>query len=107
MWMEAVPAFAQEDLINDDCYILDAFSTVFIWIGNKSNKFEQKGVYKRAEKYIAECRDSRDKNNVLIEEVLAGREPPAFTVQFIQWEPEIAAKWLATDPKVLQAQTEA
>mmetsp|Transcript_6949 Transcript_6949/g.8354 ORF Transcript_6949/g.8354 Transcript_6949/m.8354 type:complete len:131 (-) Transcript_6949:229-621(-) len=38
---------------------------------------------------------------VVIEEVLAGREPPAFTVQFIQWEPEVAAKWLATDKLVM------
>jgi len=101
MWMGEIPAFAQEDLINDDCYILDAFNTVFIWIGNKSNKFEQNGCYKRAEKYIAECRDSRNKDDVMIEEVLAGREPPAFSVQFIQWEPEVAALWLATDPTVL------
>lgn len=101
MWMEELPAFAQEDLLNDDCYILDAFNTIFCWIGNKSNKFEQKGVIKRAEKFLAECRDSRNKDDVIIEEVLAGREPPAFTVQFIQWEPEVAAKWLETDSQVL------
>ena len=40
MWMEEVPCFAQEDLLNDDCYILDAFNTIYTWIGNKSNKFE-------------------------------------------------------------------
>ena len=38
---------------------------------------------------------------VLIEEVLAGREPPGFTVQFIQWEPEVAAKWLETDSQAM------
>ena len=101
MWMEEVPAFAQEDLLNDDCYILDAYSTIYTWIGNKSNSFEKKGVVKRAEKYLAEIRDSRDKNEVIIDEVLAGREPAGFTVQFIQWEPEVAAKWLETDPEVV------
>ena len=83
MWMEEVPAFAQEDLLNDDCYILDAYSIIYTWIGNKSNKFEKKGVVQRAEKYLAELRDSRDKNEVIIDEVLAGREPAGFTVQFI------------------------
>lgn len=33
--------------------------------------------------------------------MLAGREPPAFTVQFIQWEPEVAAEWLKTDATVI------
>jgi len=82
---------------------LDAYSTVFVWIGNKSNKFERTAAVKRAEKYIAEVKDQRVKEDTLIEEVLAGREPPAFTVQFIQWEPEVAEKWLETDPEVMAA----
>jgi len=78
MWMEEVPAFAQEDMNNEDCYILDAYNIIYTWIGNKSNKFEQRGVVKRAEKYLEELRDSRDKNEVIIDEVLAGREPAGF-----------------------------
>ena len=31
MWMNEVPQFQQEDLINFDCFILDAFSTIFVW----------------------------------------------------------------------------
>lgn len=98
MWMEEVPAFGQEDLFNDDCFILDAYNTIYVWIGNQSNKTERRGVNKRAEKYLQELKDSRNKDNICIEEVLAGYEPPQFQVQFIQWEPEVAAKWLETDP---------
>ena len=43
---------------------------------------------------------------VIFEEVPAGREPPGFTVQFVQWEPEVAAKWLETDPTVVQQAAE-
>ena len=57
MWMEELPAFAQEDMLNEDCYILDAYNIIYTWIGNQSNKFEQKGVVKRAEKYLSELRD--------------------------------------------------
>lgn len=78
--MEEVPAFAQEDLLLDDCYILDAYSVIYTWIGNKSNKFEKKGVVARAEKYLNEIRDSRDKDECIIDEVLAGHEPVGFTV---------------------------
>jgi len=83
MWMEELPAFAQEDLLNEDCYILDAYNIIYTWIGNKSNNFEKKGVVQRAEKYVSELRDSRDKSQVIVEEVLAGHEPPGFTVQFV------------------------
>lgn len=38
--MKEIAAFTQEDLINEDVYILDAYTTLYIWIGRKSNKFE-------------------------------------------------------------------
>lgn len=47
-FMKEVVAFAQEDLLNDDVYILDSFDKVYIWIGNKSNKFEIKGARAKA-----------------------------------------------------------
>ena len=83
MWMKEVVAFAQEDLNNYDCFILDAYDTIYLWIGHLSNKFERKGVYTKAEKYLANVTDSRKKDEVAIVEVEAGCEPPSFTVQFI------------------------
>ena len=44
--------------------ILDAYSTIYVWIGNKSNKFEKKGALSSAEKYLATVKDERDKENV-------------------------------------------
>ncbi len=105
MWMEEIPAFGQEDLINDDCYILDAYNTIYVWIGHLSNKFEKRGVVKKAKQYLEELKD-RDTKEVMIEEVSAGYEPPAFQVQFIQWEPEVAAEWIKSDPTVVAANLE-
>lgn len=48
-------------MINDDIMILDAYSTIFVWIGNKSNKFEKKGALESAEKYLESVKDERDK----------------------------------------------
>lgn len=79
MWTKEVPAFTQEDLLNDDVYILDCYSTVYIWIGRRADKFEVSGGHKSAEKYIAAVKDSRDKDDVQIVEVHAGQEPFAFT----------------------------
>ena len=47
-FMKEVIAFAQEDMLNDDVYVLDSFDKVYIWIGNKSNDFERKGAFKKA-----------------------------------------------------------
>jgi hypothetical protein len=96
--MKELPAFTQEDLLNNDVYILDAYNILYIWIGNKSNSFEKKGAFSKAEKYLAGLTDSRDKKSVTICEVNAGKEPGLFTVNFIQWEPEVAQKWLDEDP---------
>ena len=96
--MKEVVAYAQEDLLNDDVYVLDSFDKVYIWIGNRSNKFEKAGAYKKAEQYISGVTDGRDKDEVVICEVDAGHEPFDFTAQFIQWEPEVAQQWLDADP---------
>jgi len=48
MWMKEVPAFGQEDLSNYDCYILDAYSTIYVWQGCLADRFEIKGSRNRA-----------------------------------------------------------
>lgn len=40
MWMKQIPAFTQVSLNNGDCYMLDAWNIVYIWVGNQSNKHE-------------------------------------------------------------------
>lgn len=85
-------------MLNDDIMLLDAYSTIYIWIGNRSNKFEKKGATKNAMKYIEGVNDGRDKENVQTVEVEAGKEPPSFRVHFPEWKPEISQKWLEEDP---------
>lgn len=84
--------------MNDDIMLLDAYTTIYVWIGNGSNKFERNGAYKTANRYISSVRDERDKSAVQVIEVEAGREPPSFTVHFPEWRLEKAQKWLDADP---------
>jgi len=102
MWMKEVPAFAQEDLNNWDCYILDSWDTIYIWEGALSNKFERKGAATRAQKFLDGLNDGRNKAETLITTLEAGRESADFKVQFIQWEPEIAQAWLDDDPREIE-----
>lgn len=85
-------------MMNDDIMLLDAYSTIYVWLGNKSNDFEKRGAFKSANKYIQSIRDERDKESVSIVEVEAGKEPPSFTVHFPIWRLDKAAKWLEEDP---------
>ena len=77
-------------MMNDDIMLLDAYQTVYVWIGNKSNSFEKKGAFTSAQKYIENIRDERDKEEVQIVEVEAGKEPPSFTVHFPEWRKDKA-----------------
>lgn len=45
--------------------------------------------------------DGRNKDEVTYCDVEAGKEPPDFCCQFIQWEPEVAMRWLESDPMEL------
>lgn len=78
--------------------LLDAYNTIFIWIGNKSNKFEKKGALGSAEKYLNSVKDERDKDNVQFIEIEAGKETARFTVLFTDWLKSKADKWLDEDP---------
>jgi Gelsolin repeat len=83
--VEEIPNFSQDDLINDDIMILDAYSTIYVWIGNHSNDFEKRGAYKSANTYIAQVRDERDKDHTQVIEVEPGKESPNFTIMFPDW----------------------
>lgn len=72
-------------MLNDDIMLLDAYNTIYVWIGNKSNDFEKRGAYKTATKYIESIQDERDKENVQVVEIEAGKEPPTFTINFTNW----------------------
>lgn len=77
-------------MMNDDIMLLDAYQTIYVWIGNKSNDFEKRGAFKSAQKYIDSVRDERDKEAVQIIEVEAGKELPSFAVHFPEWRLEKA-----------------
>ena len=85
-------------MLNDDIMLLDAYQTIYVWIGNRSNDFEKRGAYKSASRYLEQIRDERDKENVQIVEVEAGKEPPSFTVHFSDWRLDRAQRWLDADP---------
>jgi hypothetical protein len=95
--IDEVVDFTQEDLNNEDIYILDTFTTVYVWLGGQANAHEKEKAVEFANQYVAESNDGRDPDSPVIL-VKAGEEPGLFTSQFVGWDAEAAKKNVFSDP---------
>jgi hypothetical protein len=50
--MKEVYNFSQMDLNVNDVMVLDAYSTIYMWMGPKANKTEVTNAASKCEKYI-------------------------------------------------------
>eukprot|EP00271_Cylindrocystis_brebissonii_P001187 TRINITY_DN11491_c0_g1_i1.p1 TRINITY_DN11491_c0_g1~~TRINITY_DN11491_c0_g1_i1.p1 ORF type:complete len:971 (+),score=225.24 TRINITY_DN11491_c0_g1_i1:170-3082(+) len=78
--------YTQEELISDDVMVLDAYSTIFVWVGSQSNDAEKKGAFDIGQQYLdfVVSSEGRSKDTTLVK-VNEGNEPPMFTAHF-QWD---------------------
>ena len=77
--------------------VLDAFQTIYMWIGRGANKIEKRNSQKKVDAYIQALQDGRKEEDVAICEVDPCGEPPSFTTHFPEWEEEVAEQWMADD----------
>jgi hypothetical protein len=89
-YVEEIFDFDQEDLIEDDVMILDAFFEVFVWIGDGANVEEKKRALETAKEYVDSDPTDRTSEDCAIMVVKQGREPPNFTCHFGAWDED---KW--------------
>ncbi|XP_053545782.1 villin-1 [Bombina bombina] len=78
--------FNQDDLDEDDVFLLDAWDQVFFWIGKDANEKEKKEAAFTAQEYLKSHPSGRDVNTPIIV-VKQGFEPPTFTGWFMAWDP--------------------
>jgi len=90
-----IPNFSQDDLVNDDVMLLDAYGEVFVWIGHDSNKQERELSLEAALNYVKNAPDGRDPDTPVFV-VQAGGEPPSFTCHFLGWDDKKASDF--SDP---------
>eukprot|EP00730_Choanoeca_flexa_P008954 TRINITY_DN12561_c0_g5_i1.p1 TRINITY_DN12561_c0_g5~~TRINITY_DN12561_c0_g5_i1.p1 ORF type:complete len:835 (+),score=300.76 TRINITY_DN12561_c0_g5_i1:1495-3999(+) len=89
-YVEEIFDFDQEDLIEDDVMILDAFFEVFVWIGAGANVEERKKALETAKEYIDSDPTGRTSDDTSIMVIKQGREPTNFRCHFFAWDDE---KW--------------
>lgn len=88
-YVEEVFNYDQEDLIEDDVMILDAYREVFVWIGQGANETERKMALETVQNYINSDPSGRDPDTPIFQ-IQQGFEPPNFTGHFHAWDAE---KW--------------
>ncbi|XP_074856789.1 villin-1 [Carettochelys insculpta] len=82
--------FSQDDLEDDDVFLLDTWDQVFFWIGEHANEREKEEAAVMAQEYLKTHPSGRDPDTPIIV-VKQGYEPPTFTGWFLAWDP---LKWL-------------
>ncbi|XP_022245088.1 villin-1-like [Limulus polyphemus] len=84
-FVEEIIGFLQSDLVEDDIMLLDAWKTIFIWIGNRANIEEKRRAMSVAEEYLQTDPSGRDSSTPIVK-VKQGLEPPNFTGFFGVWD---------------------
>jgi len=82
--VEEIFNYSQDDLDNNDVFLLDVWSEVYAWIGSGANEAEKKKAMSVAMKFIE--RTPTRGNDTPIIQVPAGKEPPMFTSAFLGWD---------------------
>ncbi|XP_075037159.1 villin-1 isoform X2 [Mixophyes fleayi] len=78
--------YNQDDLEDDDVFLLDAWDQVFLWIGKNANESEKRDAALTAQDYLKSHPSGRDRDTPIIV-VKEGFEPPTFTGWFHAWDP--------------------
>lgn len=95
--VEEIDSFDQSDLNDEDVFLLDTYTSLFVWIGSQSSTTEKEKAVEFAQRYIAEANDGRDTDMPVIK-VTAGQEPAMFAQHFLGWDAEYTKKRVFVDP---------
>jgi len=90
--------FAQDDLSIDDVFMLDCYTTLFIWIGEGSNESEKHSAAKMAEDYLNAAKSDGRGDDTSIVTVHSGKEPAMFTCRFLAWDKTFFEQSAFVDP---------
>lgn len=77
--------FTQDDLINEDVFILDTGAEVFVWIGSESTQQEKDKSKELALSFVENATDGRSKDTPIYM-IHAFNEPANFACHFVGWD---------------------
>ena len=83
--IEEIYDFTQDDLNEDDVYILDLYNEVYVWVGSGANDVEKKMAMETAIDFVTNAPDGRSADTPIYR-INAGAEPVMFTSHFVAWD---------------------
>jgi len=84
--VEEIFDFSQEDLEQDDVFILDTYVAVYVWVGKQANEVESSKAEETAIQYIqAQAQVDGRSTDCPVMRVKAGNETAPFTAHFVGW----------------------
>eukprot|EP00321_Phaeocystis_globosa_P006172 CAMPEP_0118831002 /NCGR_PEP_ID=MMETSP1162-20130426/28845_1 /TAXON_ID=33656 /ORGANISM="Phaeocystis Sp, Strain CCMP2710" /LENGTH=846 /DNA_ID=CAMNT_0006762377 /DNA_START=39 /DNA_END=2579 /DNA_ORIENTATION=+ len=83
--VEPIYDFSQADLEQDDVFLLDVFTNLYVWIGSEANETEKSMALTTAAEYAKANGYSEDVSTVIVH---SGSEPGMFTCNFLGWDAE-------------------
>ncbi|DAZ92737.1 TPA: hypothetical protein N0F65_002902 [Lagenidium giganteum] len=83
---EEIFDFAQDDLNVDDVFLLDTYTSLYIWIGTGANEAEKREAVKLADQYLSLAGSDGREDGTPVITVQCGNEPPMFTSNFLAWD---------------------
>jgi hypothetical protein len=89
-----LPNYVQDDLCNQNVMVMDAWSTIWVWVGKESSEIEQRKVTERIDTYIQALGDGRTADKIQISYISPCQEPFQFKALFPEWEKEISDQWV-------------
>jgi len=95
--VEEIDNFDQSDLNDEDVYLLDTYTQLFVWVGTQSTQEEKTKALEFATQYVTLADDGRDPDIPIIR-FSAGDEPAMFTCHFLGWDDDYLAKRSFKDP---------
>ncbi|XP_030829530.1 advillin isoform X2 [Strongylocentrotus purpuratus] len=84
--VEEINNYTQQDLIQDDVMLLDAYNELYIWVGAGANAEEKKQILGTAKEYLMTDPSGRDPDSTQLIQVKQGFEPVPFTGWFMAWD---------------------
>lgn len=59
-----IPNYVQDDLCNENVMVMDAYSTIWVWVGRNASKLERRKVAERVDTYINALHDGRTPDKI-------------------------------------------
>lgn len=90
--------FSQDDLNVDDVFLLDTYTSLYLWIGTGANEAEKREALALADNYLKLAKSDGREDGTPVVTVHCNHEPPMFTCNFLAWDSDLFSKNEFLDP---------